>query len=133
METQQKETKIKWRADCLEQFTGTNAYHKLTLYRRVLFTDGMAYLAKEARCYWLCDLIAGMLADKPDSDSFFTIKLEVTPTNSCKIVLDDGNGNILKTKNIGYTDFPLPELKLFASLGECGGSTAWIVMLPSEY
>jgi hypothetical protein len=52
--------------------------------------------------------------------------------NEAIFTVDDGNGNILYTQNIEYTDFPLDEVHLFVSdLREYGNSP--VVMLPSEY
>ena len=31
---------------------------------------------------------------------------------SAKLSIEDGNGKVLKTKSIDYTDFPLPEIKI---------------------
>lgn len=41
----------------LNQFTGTFEYHRHWT-RRLLFTDGVQYLAENAGAYWLIDLIA---------------------------------------------------------------------------
>jgi hypothetical protein len=40
----------------LAQFTGTEQYHRFWLGINLL-TDGVHYLAEEARCYWLLDAI----------------------------------------------------------------------------
>jgi hypothetical protein len=41
----------------LRQFTGTDHWYKHTLNRKVLFTDGVKYLADQAGAYWLLDEI----------------------------------------------------------------------------
>ena len=42
-----------------------------------------------------------------------------------RIACDDGNGNTVFSKKIGYTDFPLAEISLY-----CCNKT---ILLPSEY
>lgn len=47
------------------------------------------------------------------------------------LVCDDGNGNVLATQEIPYTDFPLSEITLYVQENEYLGGL--VVMLPSEY
>jgi hypothetical protein len=48
---------------------------------------------------------------------------------SAELIIDDGNGNILATQKIPYTDFPLDSMCLYACLND----DKWIILLPSEY
>ena len=41
------------------------------------------------------------------------------------LTCDDGNGRVVYAKRIDYTDFPLPEIKLYFSDS--------VLMLPREY
>lgn len=41
------------------------------------------------------------------------------------LTCDDGNGNVVFSKKIEYTDFPLSEIKLYCADG--------VILLPSEY
>jgi hypothetical protein len=41
----------------LAQFTGTTQWYKHPLYRGLLYTDGIQYLAENAGCYWLIDYV----------------------------------------------------------------------------
>lgn len=117
----------------LSQFSGTFHYYKLTLIPNVLFTDGMAFLANEASCFWLMDLIAINLTmvikkDHPQED-FSCIKFEKTEGDSCVVIFEDGNDNELFRQDVEYTDLEFEELKFF---GQFDGEK-WVVMLPSEY
>jgi hypothetical protein len=52
-------------------------------------------------------------------------KLAVRPDQTATLTCDDGNGNIVFTKQIEHTDFPLDELTLYFANR--------VIHLPSEY
>lgn len=64
---------------------------------------------------------------KPD-DWFAVLRLGVSG-DSAKVVIEDGNSNIIATQVIEYTDFPLRQITLYA----CWDTEHWVLMLPSEY
>ena len=101
----------------LDQFTGTEYYYPL--WPKVMLTDDTKYLAETVGCYWLMDGIASHILHLPKKETFA----------GCKLVIDDGNGNVLAKQHIRYTDFPLDSMRLYA----CWGEERWIIMLPSEY
>jgi hypothetical protein len=103
------------------QFTGTDQWHRHALNRRVLFTDGAKYVADRAGAYWLLDEIA--LIQPPEE--FQAWKLVVRPDRTATLTCDDGNGQIVFTKEIQYTDFPLDEITLWYAKG--------VIYLPSEH
>lgn len=108
----------------LASFTGTETWYRHGLVRDVLFTEGVKYLADEAGAYWLIDEIAlaqwhPILKHEP-----FQVWRITVSGSSAVIVCDDGNGNVLVTKDISLTDFPLPEQKLYFSDN--------VILLPSE-
>ena len=37
-------------------------------------------------------------------------------TNTATLTADDGDGNILVTQEIEFTDFPLPEIKIYVEI-----------------
>ena len=45
------------------------------------------------------------------------------------IVIDDGNGLVLASQEIMYTDFPIDEIVLYG----CWENEIWVLMLPSKY
>ncbi len=110
----------------LEQFIGTEYYYPL--WPNVMLTDGTRYLADTAGCYWLMDAITSHLQHLPKEETFISSKLTVD-NGKAQLNIEDGNGGILATQQIPYTDFPLDEIMLFA----CRDEKHWVIMLPSEY
>jgi hypothetical protein len=118
--------------DDLCQFTGTEEHHRWSiLFRRYLLTDGAKYLADKAGAYWLMDAIASYFTEpKVRNEPFQVWNLKVNDDRSATLKMDDGNGNVKVTQVIEYTDFPLPEIKLYCAQNDDIYS---VIMLPSEY
>lgn len=110
----------------LHQFSGTEGYYKLT--PKILLTDGTKYLADQAGAYWLMDAIGSYLVGFKGNECFISATLAVKNDRS-GLVLDNGNGVVLAMQSIGYTDFPLMEIKLYA----VWDSEYWVILLPGEY
>lgn len=112
----------------LRHFTGCEQPYKHPLFKSLIYTDGVQYLAKEAQSYWLLDII-GSILNKIKEKEFATIKLKVyrlgNGETKALFTADDGNDNIFYRQTIEYTDFPLDEIKFFY--------TNDILILPSEY
>ncbi|HWB53519.1 MAG TPA: hypothetical protein VG722_04975, partial [Tepidisphaeraceae bacterium] len=109
----------------LESFTGTENYYQHWL--RLVFTDGVKYLAEKAGAYWLIDAIASWQAEIQEADREFELwELIVNPDSSAVLECrrDSGEPAIVSQK-IDYTDFPLKSIKLYVQNG--------VLMLPSEY
>ena len=51
--------------------------------------------------------------------------LKVNPDSSALLTCDDGNGHVVYEQAVPFTDFPLPEVKLYF----CNN----VIMLPGEY
>lgn len=121
-------------------FTGTERWHKWSaLFPRVLLTDGAHYIAENAGengAYWLMDAIASYQPDLlrvHSMRSFQLWKLEVdtakhTAVLSCQ---EDSDLTPLVTQEIEYTDFDLPELRLYCM--PSGDGKTQVILLPSEY
>ena len=113
-------------AEDLDQFTGSEQWYRHSLVRSITFTDGAKYVADHGGAYWLLDEIA--LAQKfsaaVKAEPFQVWKLTV---NDCRGLLtcDDGNDNVVYSKPIPFTDFPLTEIKFYF--------TDNVILLPSEY
>jgi hypothetical protein len=111
----------------LRQFTGTEQWYRHALNRKVLFTDGVKYVADRAGAYWLLDEIALLqLSDKRlGAQAFQVWKLSVHTELSADLSCEDGNNNVVLTKTIPFTDFPVE------------GITFWFtdntIVLPTEY
>ncbi len=120
-----KETAL--RESDLKQFTGTEQWYQHGINRVVLFTDGAKYVANTAGAYWLLDEIAIIQPynKRVAEEGFQVWKLSVNADQSAILTCDDGNGNIVYTKQIPFTDFPLKGITLYF--------TGNVILLPSEY
>ncbi len=114
-------------ASDLQQFTGTENYYRSSIFsKNFTHTDGVNYLVKEGRCYWLLDEIVNhnITMAKVRKEGFQVWKL-AKKNSSAVLTMEDGNGNVIRKKKIGYTDFPLDEITIY----HIGGVT----LLTSEY
>lgn len=110
----------------LAHFTGSENWFQHWL-GKLVFTDGAKHVADTAGAYWLLDEIAIHQARprvRAEEFQVWTLKVDLEKR---KAVLNcgDGDGHIVFSKRIEYTDFPLPEIKLYYANGT--------LLLPSEY
>jgi hypothetical protein len=110
----------------LSMFTGTERYYRIS--GAVMITDGVKYLADNAGAYWLIDGIASYLPQFTGREDFVVAKICRSGV-SADLALEDGNGRVLDTQHIQYTDFPLQSYQLYG----CWGGDFWVLMLCSEY
>jgi hypothetical protein len=110
----------------LTQFTGTERYYRINPH--VVLTDGAKFLADEAKAYWLMDAIASYLRFFQLKEYFACCTLKVNHSGA-ELLIDNGNGKTLARQDIEYTDFPLPEIKLYGIWSD----GFWVIMLTSEY
>jgi hypothetical protein len=110
----------------LANFTGSENWYRHWL-GKVLFTDGAKHVADQAGAYWLIDEIAISQTRAKVRAEEFQVWVLAVDLEKRKAVLtcDDGNGNVVFSKRISYTDFPLAEIKFY-----CADGT---ILLPSEY
>ena len=112
----------------IEQFAGTTAYHRLSpLHGRLVATDGVAWLCREANCYWLLDAIASYqpraLRDPALRDcQFWTLKVK---DGKGTLTVERDRDDIAFKQDIEYTDFPLNEVRIWVESG--------VALLPSEH
>lgn len=110
----------------LRQFTGTEHYYRHQLNRRVVYTDGVKYMAEKGGAYWLIDEIALAQAYTPEVKAqpfqHWTLKVK---DNTGVLSCGDGNGRTVFAKNIEFTDFPLDEIAFYY--------TDSVIMLTHEY
>ena len=110
----------------LRQFTGTDQWYRHGLARNVLYTDGVQHVAEAGGAYWLVDEIAlAQSISAVTAEEFQTWRLKVNTDHTATLACDDGNGRIVFSKEIEYTDFPLDEISFYL--------TNNVMMLPSEY
>jgi hypothetical protein len=90
-------------------------------------TDGAKYIADTAGAYWLLDEIAlaQRYVKEVAAEEFQVWTLAVKDSDSATLTCEDGNHNVVFTKAIAFTDFPME------------GVTLWfankVIYLPSEH
>lgn len=107
----------------LESFIGTEHWYKHWT-GLVTYTDGIKYLADEAKAYWLIDLVASYQLEHKDKP-FQVWNLRVKGESGIVTMREDSDRPILVEQGIPYTDFPLVEIEFYCVDG--------VVMLKSEY
>ena len=107
----------------LEQFTGTQYYHKLTIYP-LLATDGVKYFADKAKAYWLINDISAVMLYRLKEQPFVVVKA-ISKNKQANVIYEDGNYNKLHSEFYEFTDLFEGEWKFFI--------TDNVIMLPSEY
>jgi hypothetical protein len=120
-------TKTQLTKSDLDQFTGSEHWYRHGINRNILFTDGAKYVADTAGAYWLLDEIALIQRHDPHvaAEEFQLWKLAVRPDHTAALTCDDGNGSVVYTKQIEYTDFPLTEIRFYF--------TNNMIYLPNEH
>ena len=114
----------------LAHFTGSETFTKY-IFGTVL-TEGVVYLAREAQCFWLIDIISSYQHERKfkshASFQVWELKLDAVGDGempSATVTASDGDGNLLATQHVSATDFPLNKITLWFSNGT--------ILLPSEY
>ncbi len=125
--------------DQLRQFTGGLTRYRNWLNRRVIYTEGVKYVASEAEAYWLIEAIASHIGSKPFNRAvgederlgqihFWT--LTKSPDGSAPLIAKaDTPYRPFITQCISFTDFPLTQIEIWAAFD--GGH--WTLYLPSEH
>jgi hypothetical protein len=110
----------------LASFTGTERWFRHPLNRKLLYTEGVQYVAEQAGAYWLLDEIALAHAYEPAvaAEEFQFWSLTVTGSTA-ELVCEDGNERAVFSKHIAFTDFPAPGIRFYLTGG--------VLLLPSEY
>ena len=113
-------------SDDLAQFTGTEHWYRHPLVRKVLYTDGVRYVAEHGSAYWLIDEIAfAQSLRNVAAEEFQVWELSVSINRTAGLTCTDGNHRVVYTKPLNWTDFPLDEI--------CFYFTDNTILLPSEY
>jgi len=125
----------------LRHFTGTTAYYRFSrLYPNFLLTDGAKFLAERCQAFWLLDLIASHqinpdLRNHPQLQDGELQFWTLTVTDSSAVaVCEWDTGQEVTRQEIEYTDFPLPEIRLYVADTVLGyAQRVKVAFLPSEY
>lgn len=113
----------------LAHFTGTEQWFRHAIVRRVLYTEGVQFLAERAGAYWLLDKIACLqLHPRLRRMAFQAWNLKVTE-GVAMLVCEDGNEHPIYAEHITFTDFPLDEIELWVEADEAQR----VILLPSEH
>jgi hypothetical protein len=124
METEQLDTEALKQK--LRQFTGTGTWWRVRLAPGVTYTDGVKYLSETVGAHWLIEEIAlAQLHNKAVRPHPFQVWTLTVETRGGELKCTDGNDNVLFTKRITFTDFPLDEIVLWC--------VDKVILLPSEY
>lgn len=111
----------------MSQFYGTNGYHFNRLHGNgFVYTDGVKWLLENAKAYWLLDAIFSYR--KKEDFQIWTLKKNEDNTATLTMKEDTNCPNLVE-QEIGYTDFPLDEIQLWAIYD---GSRV-VLLLKSEY
>lgn len=110
----------------LKQFSGTEVWYRHWCARKILFTEGVHFVAEHGEASWLIDEIAfAQSHPKIAAEAFQLWKLTVNANRSATLACTDGNENSVHEMAIPFTDFPLTEIKFYL--------TDNVLMLPGEY
>ena len=111
----------------LSGFVGTLNYYPHWL-KCFNYTDGVKYLADQAQCYWLIDVVASYQGyQKIKAVAFQVWELTVNDDQTAVVVMKDmrqPDMPAIVKQEIPYTDFPLKTIKLYL--------TNKVLFLPSE-
>lgn len=90
----------------LAMFTGSeNLFrHPMT---RMVYTDGIQHFARQAQAYWFLDIVGTEILPYTKTEDFITVELIVSEGSKAVIKADDGNGRVLHTRQIDFTDAPV--------------------------
>jgi hypothetical protein len=126
----ENDTMTTLRESDLTQFCGSAEFYQHWT-KRLVYTEGVQYMAERGGAYWLIDAVASYQPDKriasrPDLVDFQLWELVVAQDKSATLMMrGDSDQPAVITQEIPFTDFPLERIKLYVS----GGT----LMLPSEY
>lgn len=109
----------------LSHFTSTEQHFRHGLVRNVFYSEGVKFLADKAGAYWLLDKIATSQMELTiRTEPFQSWRLTVADSRG-RLTCDDGNGVVLHTEEIDFTDFPLDEVSIWVE--------DRVMLLPSEH
>ena len=106
------------------EYTGTENWYRH--FTGLLFTDGVKAVAETYQAYWLIDFVfSHQLSPSVKAQPFQKWVLQRTLGDAFVAACDDGNGRILASQPIPFSDFKDDILTLYFTEG--------VLLLPSEY
>lgn len=85
---------------------------------------GQKHSLKSSKCFWFLDIVASYQHELKNEE-FQVWKLVKNTDNSATVKCEDGNDNILKSKEIPFTDFSADMATVWVENG--------VALLPSEH
>jgi hypothetical protein len=100
----------------LPNFTGSQTFYRHWT-KRLLFTDGIQFVAINARAQWLIDAVASYQSEKDFRDEEFQLWI-LTVNQDRSAILEawtdsPKSGRLLARQKIEYSDFPLPKFEFY--------------------
>ena len=116
--------------ETLDQFIGSESFHAHPL-TKLVYTDGVKYLAETAGAFWLVDIVASYQHKaKVAREAFQLWTLQIRRNKSAVVTMKSDCGQpAIITQRIDYSDFPLDSIELYC----CANGNGVTLMLPSEY
>jgi hypothetical protein len=119
--------------DHLRHNMGTEHYHRATIVRNFIVTDGIMEACEKAQCYWVLDILAteGIQIMKREDQPLIFAELKRPDLSLSKalLIVSDGNNNRYLSKVIEFTTFEYEELTM--KMADQGDNT-FVACLPSE-
>ena len=123
--------------ESLAQFYGTENYYRQPLHGKLIYTDGVKYVAEHGGAYWLLDAIASYqhtLRTHKDARlremQFWSLSVDPQTHKALLTCVPDSDEEPVVRQEIEMTDFPLDEIKIWVEQGGINGEM--VMMLPSE-
>lgn len=116
-------------------FTGTEAYHRLTLAPWFVTTDGVRAVVEAFQAFWLCDLVMRHTPAILKRDDFTVLRLDVREDRTALFAASDGREDetIYARQAISSTDFPRGVWTFYLALSELeSGRKVAVMMMPNE-
>lgn len=114
----------------LLQFYGTEKYHRWSaLYPHYCLTDGAKFLADNAECYWLMDIIGSWQSKSWVRQEYFQVWMLKKVHDGWLVTCEDGDHHIVASQRVAYSDFPLEFVRIYAVYTGDG----LVILLPTEY
>lgn len=116
---------LSWGALCA-MFTGTQNYYRIN--NRILLTEGLYFLVKNCRLYWVAIALSSFLDRSNTSEKFLLIEI-VSMEKMVEVFFKDGNKLVLNRLIVGHQIFWAHNINLYV----CKWGPDWVMMMPSEY
>lgn len=91
------------------------------------YTEGVRFLATEAKAYWLLDVICSYqpkIRKNPRLADFHFWTLKHDGKGGCHVICWEDKGKEVLRQHVPYTDFPQIDVKIYVEFG--------VMLLPAE-